>query len=268
MKGELNSMVESITQSSLFHDGCTPLRRDGPRQIFRRFLVPLLVVLFVWPIIACGKSTFKESKDAELEEESTRQFVARVLEANRSFVARGTVHCNYVGRTPYQDPVSLGFDLEHGYFFSYEPADLTRAWSLVYFANRPSEGSWTDRFAWKPRQVLTINTMTGYTRPLGFPLHPVFNFCWGLFQESTNQPGFRTFLTNSLMRVRVERHATGSELILTRRWPFLPVRRITFVFNHSDRLTFLKLLEADGSSHVIEVHPVSTPYTRFVMAQK
>jgi hypothetical protein len=42
MKGELNSMVESITPSSLFHDGGTPLRQDGPRQIFRRLLVPLL----------------------------------------------------------------------------------------------------------------------------------------------------------------------------------------------------------------------------------
>lgn len=206
----------------------------------------------------------EEPGEKEPSESTTRAYVARILEANRSFVARGGIEGQYVGEAPYSDPAVVGFDLEHGYFFSFEPDDPAKAWILLYFANDPADGKWSGDFEWRARTLLTVATDSGRSALVGFPMRAIFNFTWDLFRETQNRGGFRTLLTNGIMIVRHAQHAGGSTLTLTRRLPFGPMRKVEFSFGPDDRFRSLLLIERNGSEHLLSVKRDSEQFTDYV----
>ncbi len=95
-------------------------------------------------------------------------------------------------------------------------------------------------------------------RDVGMPMRTIFGFVWDLLDEAEHGSGLRSFLFNGLMSVQEIDQPHRTQVVMERRLPGIPVKKVLFVFDDAYRLRSLQIFQSDGTVHRIEIRRFRT----------
>jgi hypothetical protein len=191
--------------------------------------------LAVVALAALG-SVWADDKGPEM---TAHDFVRAFLREQPRFRITGTLVTRKVNQPVVECGAKLRFDRELGAAFAY---------------NTTGAGDWPyDFYYWNRTLHLfvydTDRTTLIKAETLGAPYRTAFNFVWEVLREAEEGAGLTTLIFNGLMHLEVKPRPGGAEVLFTRRFGPLAVKRISFVFDDAYRLRSMALEETDGDTY-------------------
>jgi hypothetical protein len=166
-------------------------------------------------------------------------FVRAFLREQPRFRITGTLVTRKVNQPVVECGAKLRFDREVGAAFAYNTTGAEDWPYDFYYWNRTLH-----LFVYDTHRTTVIKAET-----LGAPYRTAFNFIWDVLREAEEGAGLTTFVFNGLMQMAVKARPDGAEVVFTRRFGPVSVKKISFVFDEAYRLRTMFFEETDGDTY-------------------
>lgn len=168
-------------------------------------------------------------------------YVREFLTEYPDFIADGTMTSNLVNPTAtYRCRVEIRFRKTEGMTFRY---NTHGARNIIPYDYEFADKQLTESIYNRDRSELLERKV------IGAPTRSLFNFVWEVVQEAEKGAGVRSLILGGLMSVEQTTGKDRSQIVLERRFPGIPIQKVSFLFDDERRLRGIDILRADGGAH-------------------